>query len=308
MRPRLVANPPPGKPSRRPAGRPASVTTASSRMSVSLVAARRRTSLRRVGEAERVHLAPRPERARSCGHRSRRRSPAGARGASKASIGTSSTSGSSRLARRPAPRRRTAPGSVVAAGVQARKRQRLPRRLDHRHRRPGSRARSAPASPAAGRSRCGSAGSRRPSARRAGARSPRAHARPPAAPRRRPPHAPRPARAAPPRGRPPSRRGSLTRPVQERRRARRDRGGVQSLRAWLTRWAPDAIGQDQSQSQLPQECLRPLGFGPLTGRPEPASDECSAPAARFEALRHPAGHRSSAGEPATEVRAGVCVD
>ena len=78
----------------------------------------------------------------------------------------------------------------------------------------------------------------------------------------------------------------VTRPGARRdagkRRARRDRGGVQSLRAWLTRWAPDAIGQGQSQSRLPQECLRPLGFGPLTGRLEPATCICSAPAGRFE--------------------------
>lgn len=43
-------------------------------------------------------------------------------------------------------------------------------------------------------------------------------------------------------------------------------------RTWLARWAPDAIGHDQSQSQLPREKLRPPEVKlPRAGQNPPAS-------------------------------------
>jgi hypothetical protein len=83
-------------------------------------------------------------------------------------------------------------------------------------------------------------------------------------------------------------------------RARSDRGGVQSLKAWLTRWAPGAIGQGQSQSQLPQESLRPTGYVPFTGRPEPADSECNAKRCRFEG---PPPHSVAGGSGRSRMRA-----
>ena len=292
---RLVANPAPREhrgrrsASRQPGRRmPCSVTIASSRMSCSAVRHRRHL-LRGIGEAERGHRPPRPQRGDG----------AVVEAAAVAEPVPARVEGEQRhqqhvrlrrLARRPAPRprRRRAPSPPPASRSGTPAAGRGPRSPA---RRAGSRARPAPASPAAGRSRCGSADSPRPPRPRAAPRSPRAHGRPPAAPRRRPRRARPPAPPAPRRARPACSSARLAHaPEGGKRRARRDRGGVQSLRAWLTRWAPGAIGQGQSQSRLPQECLRPLGFGPLTGRPEPATGECSAPARRFEA-RQPGARR-----------------
>ena len=284
MHPRLVGNPAPGKrlarDPRAHAGRssPASVTMPSSRMSC-LGVRHRRDLLRGIGEAQRVHLAARAQRRdRPVVEAAAVAEPVPARVEGEQRhqqhLGLRRLAPDRHLdaegARAPSPPPASRRGSAAAAPAP-----RSPAR------RPGSRARAAPASPAAGRSRCGSAGSPRPSPRRGGARSPPARARPPAAPRRRPRHARPRAPPAPRRARPAC-LGDVAHRGAGGRRARRDRGGVQSLRAWLTRWAPGAIGQGQSQSRLPQECLRPLGFGPLTGRPEPATSECSAPGRRFE--------------------------